>query len=110
MDWQGAGLKKIEANARVVVEVRNPVYFGNGELMERQVVVGEQRRGEICGRPRDKAPRKPRGSRSNSSTAIIRPQRSFAYLDCGFKPNVETVPVQARPPRCAPILFCLAGR
>ena len=100
--WTGRALDSRKLRLRRVLALRceTRVYFGNGELTERQVVAGEQgkrnlRRDAKC------VPRKPRGSRPN--TAIIRPQRSSTYPDYGFKLNVETTPVQARSPWCAPI-------
>lgn len=64
VDEQGAGLKEIEANARVVVEVRNPAL-----LWERRAD-GEASRGRRTREEKFAASsRKPRGSRSKSSTA-----------------------------------------
>ena len=102
MDGQSAGLKELRLTRELSLMWGARLYFGNGELMESEtVVVGVQGKGEICGRTRDEAPRKPRGSRPVQH----RPNHPhlFLQLDYGPQPNVETTPVQARPPRYAPI-------
>jgi len=71
VDRQGAGLKEeLRLTRELSLGGETRLYFGNGELIEREtVVVGEQGREKFAAR-RATGHRKPRGSRPKSSTAI----------------------------------------
>jgi len=103
VDGQGVGLKELRLTRELSLRGETRLYFGNGELIEREtVVVGEQGGEEICWR-RATGHRKPRGSRPKFSTAIITLTPLYSPTDHGSQTDVETIPVQARPPRYAPI-------
>jgi len=108
VDGQGVGFKELRLTRELWLRCETRLYFGNGELMEREtVVVGEQEGEKFAAGTRDAAP-EPRGSRP--SPAPPYPSLTlFLRLDHGFQLNVETIPVQTRPPRYAPI-SSLSGR
>ena len=71
VDGQGAGLKELRLTRELSLGGETRLYFGNGELIEREtVVVGEQGREKFAA-GRATGHKEPRGSRPKSSTAII---------------------------------------
>jgi len=100
VDGWGAGLKGLRLTRELSLKCETRLYFGNGELMEREtVVVGEQGKGEICG-GRATSSQKTTWLPSDSSTAIA--TLTLFHHSTTDSNNVETTPVQARPSRYAP--------